>query len=76
MYTQIEIIDINIHTEMFDGLETHSVLYVLHHSTPLVCLNPTEVIQLWDYKIHSILIQHFPGFSWYNCHKIHCPFMT
>ena len=33
-------------TEMFDGLETHSVLYVLHHSTPLACLNPTEVIEI------------------------------
>ena len=39
-------------TEMFDGLETHSVLYVLHHSTPLACLNPTEVIEILRMRPH------------------------
>ena len=37
---------------MFDGLETHSVLYVLHHSTPLACLNPTEVIEILRMRPH------------------------
>lgn len=31
---------------MFKGLETHSTLYVLHHSTPLASLDPAEVIQI------------------------------
>ena len=39
-------------TEMFDGLETHSVLYVLHHSTPLACLNPAEVIEILRMRPH------------------------
>ena len=39
-------------TEMFDGLETHSVLYVLHHSTPLACLNPVEVIEILRMRPH------------------------
>lgn len=39
-------------TEMFNGLETHSVLYVLHHSTPLACLNPTEVIEILRMRPH------------------------
>ena len=38
--------------EMFDGLETHSVLYVLHHSTPLACLDPTEVIEILRMRPH------------------------
>jgi len=37
---------------MFDGLETHSVLYVLHHSTPLACLNPAEVIEILRMRPH------------------------
>ena len=37
---------------MFDGLETHSVLYVLHHSTPLACLNPTEVVEILRMRPH------------------------
>jgi len=37
---------------MFDGLETHSVLYVLHHSTPLACLNPVEVIEILRMRPH------------------------
>lgn len=31
---------------MFKGLETHSTLYVLHHSTPLASLDPLEVIHI------------------------------
>ena len=31
---------------MFKGLETHSVLYVLHHFTPLASLDPIEVIEI------------------------------
>ena len=37
---------------MFDGLETHSVLYVLHHSTPLACLNSTEVVEILRMRPH------------------------
>ena len=31
---------------MFKGLESHSTLYVLHHSTPLASLDPAEVVQI------------------------------
>lgn len=31
---------------MFKGLETHSTLYVLHHSTPLASLDPAEVVHI------------------------------
>ncbi len=33
-------------SEMFQGLESHSVLYVLHHSTPLGQLDPEEVVEV------------------------------
>lgn len=33
-------------SEMFDGLEGHSVLYVLHRCTPLAALAPDDVIEL------------------------------
>ena len=32
--------------DMFKGLESHSVLYVLHHHTPLASLNPSEVVEI------------------------------
>jgi zinc finger FYVE domain-containing protein 26 len=32
--------------DVFQGLKSHSILYVLHHSTPLSSLNPTEVIEI------------------------------
>lgn len=37
---------INRAGDMFKGLETHSTLYVLHHSTPLASLDPMEVIHI------------------------------
>ena len=40
------LLTINRAGDMFKGLETHSTLYVLHHSTPLVSLDPAEVIQI------------------------------
>ena len=33
-------------SEMFQGLESHSVLYVLYHSTPLGQLDPEEVVEV------------------------------
>ena len=35
---------------MFKGLETHSVLYVLHHYTPLASLNPLEVVNILKHR--------------------------
>ncbi|GFR69912.1 zinc finger FYVE domain-containing protein 26-like [Elysia marginata] len=33
-------------TQLLQGLETHSVLYMLHHSTSLAQLDHAEVLQL------------------------------
>ena len=32
--------------DMFKGLETHSVLYILHHYTPLAALDSLEVVEI------------------------------
>lgn len=32
--------------DMFKGLESHSILYVLHHSTPLASLDTLEVVEI------------------------------
>ena len=40
------LLTINRAGDMFKGLETHSTLYVLHHSTPLATLDPLEVIHI------------------------------
>lgn len=40
------LLTINRAGDMFKGLETHSTLYVLHHSTPLASLDPLEVIHI------------------------------
>lgn len=41
--------------DVFQGLKSHSVLYVLHHSTPLHCLDPFEVIDILKLQPESSL---------------------
>lgn len=41
--------------DLFQGLKSHSVLYVLHHSTPLHCLDPFEVIDILKLQPESSL---------------------
>ena len=36
--------------DMFKGLETHSVLYILHHYTPLSALDPLEVVEILKHR--------------------------
>ena len=36
--------------DMFKGLETHSVLYILHHYTPLAALDHLEVIEILKHR--------------------------
>ena len=36
--------------DMFKGLETHSVLYILHHYTPLAALDPLEVVEILKHR--------------------------
>ena len=35
---------------MFKGLENHSVLYILHHYTPLEALDPLEVVEILKHR--------------------------
>lgn len=41
--------------DVFQGLKNHSVLYVLHHSTPLSSLDPLEVIDILKVRPDSSL---------------------
>ena len=48
-------------SEMFKGLESHSVLYVLYHATPLVKLDPDEVFKVLEmspYNLPTIAAGH------------------
>ena len=52
---------------MFKGLETHSVLYILHHHTPLASLDPLEVVEILKHRPRvpslSLAITPPPQFS-------------
>lgn len=52
---------------MFKGLETHSVLYILHHHTPLEALDPIEVVEILKHRPRvpslSLAITPPPQFS-------------
>ena len=52
---------------MFKGLKTHSVLYILHHYTPLSALDPLEVIEILKHRPRvpslSIALTPPPQFS-------------
>ena len=52
---------------MFKGLETHSVLYILHHYTPLAALDPLEVVEILKHRPRvpalSVSITPPPQFS-------------
>ena len=46
--------------DVFQGLKSHSILYVLHHSTPLSSLDPNEVIEILKLRPDSASLSPSP----------------